>query len=248
MLYYKKIISFLKKLFKKLLTLVEFIVSTPIVLLIIIIRPFILIRFGSLYSYRIGHFAADTEAYLCNLDEKPHKAQIDIISCPKIVCNKHLKKMWARTFRIFPGSWLWEILDRSCQFWTRGDRHHIKLAGLSSDYKYFLNTSAHLNFTHEEEERGQKLLKQLGIPPGSNWICIHNRDSAYLDQVLPSQWAYHDYRDFSIQSMVSAADELTKRGYYVIRIGSIQSEKLSTPNQMIIDYSSSKYQSEFGDI
>ena len=34
-------------------------------LLIIILRPFILIRFGLLHSDRIGHFATNTELSLC---------------------------------------------------------------------------------------------------------------------------------------------------------------------------------------
>ena len=34
-------------------------------LLVIILRPFILIRFGLLHSDRIGHFATNTELSLC---------------------------------------------------------------------------------------------------------------------------------------------------------------------------------------
>ncbi|MGK5091544.1 TIGR04372 family glycosyltransferase [Deltaproteobacteria bacterium TL4] len=225
--------------------------TAPVVLLAVLVRPFILVRFGILRSERIGHFAADTEAYLCALDhEVSARKRLDIISCPEPVCNHYLRAMWARTFPITKGAWLWRLLDRSCQFWTRGDTHHIKLAGLSKYYKYLLTTPPHLHFTTEEEQRGRALLAQLGIPPDSKWICIHNRDSAYLDQTLGhiQQWSYHDYRDFSVQSMLSAAEELTKRGYFVIRMGSIQSETLSSSNRKIIDYASSPQRSDFGDI
>ena len=37
---------------------------------IIIVRPFILIRFGLLHSDRIGHFATNTELSLCEKKKK----------------------------------------------------------------------------------------------------------------------------------------------------------------------------------
>jgi putative glycosyltransferase (TIGR04372 family) len=247
--FYQKSYSAIKWLMRKCLLAVGFIMTTPIVLIVVLIRPFVLIRFGNLRGERIGHFSADTEAYLCILDHEKSVRRIDIVGCPKPICNHYLKQMWERTFLITPGAWLWSRLDQSCQFWTRGERHHVKLAGMSVDYKHILATPPHLSFTKEEEQRGQELLEQLGIPLDAPWICIHNRDSAYLDQVLTTtQWIYHDYRDFSIQSMISAAEELTKRGYFVIRMGSIQSEILSTPNHMIVDYACSPNRSEFGDI
>ena len=29
-----------------------------------------------------------------------------------------------------------------------------------------------------------KLLEELGIPKNSKWICIHNRDSSYLNKIF----------------------------------------------------------------
>ena len=40
----------------------------PVIFIVRIIRPFILIRFGTLCSSRIGHYAANTEIYLCERD------------------------------------------------------------------------------------------------------------------------------------------------------------------------------------
>ncbi|MBU1858300.1 MAG: TIGR04372 family glycosyltransferase [Verrucomicrobia bacterium] len=245
----RKVQLFSQLLPRRLLSLIGIIGAAPLVLFIVAIRPFVRLRFGTIVSQRIGHFAADTEAYLCAHDhENPRRRTIDVIGCPEPACNRQLQMMWARTLCLTPRAWLWNILDRACRFWTRGEVHHVKLYDRGSDYRLFLATKSHLGFTAEEHCRGQALLRKLGIPSGASWVCIHNRDGAYLDKALGGRWAYHDYRDFSVQTMVSAAEELSKRGYYVVRVGSIVEEALTSPDPKIIDYANSPLRSEFMDI
>jgi len=225
--------------------------AAPIVLLIVALRPIVLLRFGTMRYERIGHFAADTESYLCVRDREKlsRRTVMDVIGCPDPVCNQQLKVMWARTLRITSGAALWKFLDRACLFWTRGSVHHAKLVSRGSNYKLFIGTEPHLNFTEKEHSRGQALLQELGIPSNGSWVCIHNRDSSYLDQTLGGRsWAYHDYRDFSVQTMIAAAGELSRRGYYVVRVGSIVEEALTVPDPKIIDYANSPLRSDFMDI
>ena len=244
----RKVLSITKLLAGKAWLMFELAVSLPLVLLIAAIRPLVLLRFGTMLSDRIGHFSGNVEAYLCEQDiYKQSHPTIDIIGCPEPVCNRQLKKMWARMITIMPGAWLWKLLDRSCQFWTRGDTHHVKLDGIAS-YRLFLSTQPHLSFTEEEELRGGELMAQLGIPADKSFICLHNRDSEYLNKALGGSWAYHDYRDFSVQDMVLAAEELTRRGYYVLRMGSIVAEALVSINPKIIDYAMNSLRSDFADI
>ncbi len=40
----------------------------PVSLVIVLMRPWLLVRFGGLISTRIGHFAANTEVTLCEVD------------------------------------------------------------------------------------------------------------------------------------------------------------------------------------
>ena len=63
-IFFKKLISFLY-LF---LNLPIYVISIPIFIIIILIRPWYLIRWNKLYSNRIGHFAAYTELYCCERD------------------------------------------------------------------------------------------------------------------------------------------------------------------------------------
>lgn len=223
--------------------------ALPIVLLVVALRPFVLVRFGTLISKRIGHFAADTEAYLCARDRVPIRSRIvDFIGCPEPVCNHQLYKMFRRTIHIAPFWRLWNIIDRACLFFTHTDTHHVKLYDRNEDYKYRIGTEPHLSFTDEERELGWKLLLKMGVPVGSKWVCIHNRDSSYIDKTFGGRSEYHDYRDFSIQSMMLAAEELSRRGYYVFRVGSVVAEKLVSDNPKIIDYASSSFRCDFLDV
>lgn len=240
---------------KRILSFSSILAAAPLVLLIVLIRPLVLLRFGALVSQRIGHFVIDVEAYLCARDRaRAGRRIVDIIGCPEPVCNIQIKSMWERSLRITPGGILWERLAAACRFWTRGENHRVQLYGRRTDYKLFSNTKAHLTFTDDETQRGRELLHQLGIPWGASWVCIHNRDNAYLDKSLGVNRLYHgrsdydDYRNFSVKSMVEAADELVRRGYYVLRMGSVVAEELTSTNPGVIDYASCALRSDFADI
>ena len=55
-----------------------------------------------------------------------------------------------------------------------------------------------------------------------------NRSQRYLDEVynFNVNFSYHSYRNNSIDSYVPAAEELTKLGYYVIRMGHLVGVKI----------------------
>ncbi|MEQ8228962.1 MAG: TIGR04372 family glycosyltransferase [Rhodospirillales bacterium] len=63
---------------------------------------------------------------------------------------------------------------------------------------------------------------RLGIPQDSWFVCIHNRDPAYLTEAFPGQnWSHHDYRDCSISNYMAAAEHVVERGGYVFRVGNV---------------------------
>ena len=74
------------------------------------------------------------------------------------------------------------------------------------------------------------------------------RDSSYLNSIYGSKFTSHDYRNNNINNFLLAAEELTKLGYFVFRMGSIASEQIKTSNKKIIDYPFSKIKSDFLDV
>jgi len=234
-------------LLRKAHLLLGMVLAMPVVLVVRALRPLVLIRFGPLRSERIGHFAANTELYLCRRDMgMDDQRTIDIFYHTSPVCNQQLKRMWDRTLRVsrfaYPACRLVRLLP--------GYEEHVIPMPSDRDIHGLLGrTQVHLSFTPEEERLGCEELLGLGIPNGVPFVCVHSRDSAYLYTVFPNlrNWRYHDYRDSNITSFIPAAEELVRRGYFAVRTGAIVKEALQTTNQMIIDYAT-RGRTEFLDI
>ena len=230
--------------------------TAPIVFFIWALRPLLLLRFGVFNSDRIGAFAPEAQGCLLTQNRDLSGSwTFDFIGVRGPISNLQLLKMLARQIRVLPGAWLWLLLDRACLFWTRGSLHHANTRISLDHWPQFLNCPALLDFTVSENLEGKILLEALGVPSGAPWVCIHNRDSKYLETKVAASkfapgrsWDYHNYRDFSVKSMVLAAEELTKRGYFVLRMGAVVAEPLISTNPKIVDYASTLHQSDFADI
>jgi len=225
---------------------------TPSLLLAVlfarILRPFVLIRFGELFSSRIGHFTSNTEVYLCERDLNIHgRKGLDIFSINGGVCNRQLKKMWSRSIRISPFATGLDMINRAL---PGGERHRIEWRNDQNiDIHGALeSTQPHISFTAEEERAGWEALKKFGITGATPFVCFLSRDPAYLDKLFPmGDWRYHDYRDSDIKKFIFAAEELTRRGYFAVRMGAVVKEPIAVKNAMIIDYAA-KYRTEFLDL
>src|SRR4051812_7600254 len=82
------------------------------VLVIRILRPFVVIRIGSLYSERLGHFALNTELYLCERDagiNQHGRRCIDLFYHRARVANTQLDAMWRRLLHIWPARLLHRV-------------------------------------------------------------------------------------------------------------------------------------------
>ena len=230
--------------------------TAPIVFFIWALRPLLLIRFGVFSANRIGAFAPEAQGYLLKQKCKILRSRsADFVGVLGPISNLQLLKMLTRQIRVLPGAWLWLLLDRACLFWTRSSLHHANTHFSIDDWPQFLNYPALLHFTASEKLEGKILLEALGVTCDAPWVCIHNRDAEYLNLKLSASklapgksWAYHNYRDFSAKSMVMAAEELAKRGYFVLRMGAVVAEPLISTDPKIVDYASTPHQSDFADI
>lgn len=224
-------------------------VATAFIPLVLIraLRPFVLIRFGRIFSERIGGFITDIEYYFCGRDLGiQNRRAVDLFCYGEWISNSQLKKMCDRMLPMFNFVRYLFLLNRIL---PGGKMHTITIPYHDRDVHGFLRrTSVHLSFTDEEERLGQSSLRAMGIPEGAPFVCFHARDSAYLDALLPgTDWSYHDYRDTHVQNYLPAAEELTRRGYFVIRMGAVCKEKLILSNARIIDYAA-LWRTDFLDI
>lgn len=232
---------------RKLYIIPLILLAIPVILLVRALRPLIIIRFGKLISTRIGHFAGNTEVYLCERDAGLHGRRIlDIFYYSRTICNYQLKKMWDRSLITLPFA---AQLDRVNRLLPGGSKHIIPLDNGARDvYGLLERTPTHLSFTTEEEKLGYTTLQEFGISNGAPFICFHTRSAAYLNKEYPDiDWGYHNFRDSDIKTFFPAAEELGRRGYFVVRTGSNAEKRLKTANPMIIDYAI-KDRTEFLDI
>jgi putative glycosyltransferase (TIGR04372 family) len=251
-LYYKfKILFFL--IFNIFISIPFYLFAIPFVFLLRILEPYLLIRIGCLISSRIGHFAGNTELYLCERDSKiniPNKKYIDIFYFGHYpICNKYLAKKFSKLLIIYPKFLIKPIfvLNKLIPGWQKFE------IGQNSQHDRDVNnlldkSRLHFFFTNEEKVKGNIDVENIGIPPESKIVCLFVRDNEYLLQKLGRGYDYHNYRDCDIQNYLKAAEMLTKLGYYVVRMGAVVKQKLNSNNPMIIDYATSGKRSDFLDI
>ena len=223
--------------------------AVPGVLILVVVRllrPIVVIRFGELFSESLGHYALNTELFLCERGAGMHSQRtFDFFYNNSLrVCNVQLQKMWNRILPTFRFTRVVGILNR----YVPGGSHHVIPSSDRDVHGLLDQTKAHLSLTDDEERLGRAGLRGLGIPEGAPFICFYARDSVYMDKWLPGlNWRYHDYRNCSIHNYVPAAEELTCRGLFAIRMGAVVKEALTTKNAMIIDYAT-KGRTDFLDI
>ena len=261
-------------LFKKIAKYLLYIFLAPVIFSIYCLKPFRCIKLCELYSDRFPPFIATIEGFLYEKNNtQKYKNCIIFFYYQESIANRQIKIMAERLIRISHHRIFFKLLSQAIIFWGQKSNHILQLTNI--EYRKMLINHTHwvekgdretnwykhgktnLCFNPKEEQQGRQLLTKLGVKPGYNWICIQNRDNAYLNKSLPNQgskklgdgsWSYHDHRDSSINSMIAAAEFLASSDYYVLRMGAVVNEKLITNNSKIIDYANSQLRNDFLDL
>ncbi len=206
-------------------------------------------RAGLLRYDRIGHLAGNTERLLRRRAAGKDSGKLVLFSGPP--ANHQLLSMIARRLTVLrskPALW---VYTHGLLPFLRGTPLHETLPYQSNEYGDFAAARPQLVFTEDEESRGQRLLRSLGVSPGAPFICFHARDRAYLDAALThrsrEEWSYQDHRDCAIESYLPAAEALAAKGIYALRMGSAVAKPVSPRDGKVIDYAV-KCRSDFGDV
>lgn len=157
------------------------------------------------------------------------------------IANVRLMNIFSRYLNI--------VQEEDSEFWEYVTLYHaselnFERADLYDHYKDTRNylweipyvERIHLN--EAEVDEAEKKYRQLHIP--GEFVCIHARDSVYLENVYKSDiYKYHNYRDFSINSFDKLVGYLEDNGITVVRVGNGGKEKYSHPN--VIDFAMDCY-------
>lgn len=251
----------LKKFLKKNITLLKILISLPlytiyilILPLIVLVKPWCLVRIDHLRSIRIGPFAFSIQNYLYkkkNIDKKNNKRDIDLLFLHE-VSNTQLERMMRRQIRILPRFFLepmYVIIKFLSKYFNILNDHKIDFLNTDRDSDDFLiKMKSELNFTKKEELKGEDFLKKFNLTSNSKIVCLLVRDEGYLKKNFNNNFSYHDYRNGKVQDYILAIERMTQRGYFVFRMGKDVTSKLTISNPMYFDYALSNFRSDFLDI
>ena len=228
--------------------------AVPAVLLIRALRPIVLIRLGTLFSWRIGHFVADGAEQVARRQQHASNS-VDWFWLWK-TCNSQWECMIRRNFRVH--SWV-----RYLDWWNGvlpGGAAHERPSSLtrSIDVEGLLwRYNAKFPFLPDETNEALAWLRSKGWRDGEPFVCLLVRDEAYLANdplqgdgttAAYGRWSYHDFRDSDIDTYLPAIRWLAEQGIWVIRMGKLMAKPLRTDMDRVIDYAFDPSKSDLLDI
>ena len=255
----------IREAFRKLYLLIKIMASIPIniiaivpCLIIRLIRPWIIIRIERINAANFGNFVLDPAVYYLKKKlkiDQPISRHIDLlyIHHKDKIHNKQIAKMWKRKLN-FLSSYILHPINRVSKLIPGWKVHAIEEIESSKKGVGFDNLNDKcqpLEFTTEEEIYGKKMLSKFGLKDNDKFVCLAVRDSRYQLKKVPARfknWSYHNYRHWDIDKFILAAEEITKRNYYVFRMGVVAEKPFNSNNPKIIDYVNSNLRSDFLDV
>jgi len=100
-----------------------------------------------------------------------------------------------------------------------------------------------LRLREDHRRRGEAALRELGVPDGAWFVCVHSRDGGYS----PRDEYMQSYRNCEIESYVPAMQAIVDRGGWCVRVGDPSTKPLASLRG-VIDYAMSSYKSDWMDI
>ena len=235
-----------------------FLCALPTVLILWILKPVFWLKVGRLHITRLGHLALNTEVFLRRrqLGSYPDGPFYCFLAGPSNfanhpLCNHQLLDMHKRVIPVSKSIILTAIYTGMLPIlkWTPFYQS-LDIHWTNNHYHELNNAEPALSFTPDEIEKGRKLLNEMNVDLDKDeYVCIYARDKAYLKALdTKTNWDYHNFRNFEIDSLIETAKYLIDKGFVVIRVGSIAENPINFSHEKLIDYPFSGHQSDFLDI
>lgn len=181
-----------------------------VILLSSIINIFLKIRFGIIYTSRIGHLCYNVEVYL----NSRNNDEFTFFGTQKRIANKLILENWRLNKRVYFnkfGFYGYFFLKRIFP----KNKMLIQWEELYPNYSKLISKNKIFNTNFLKKNKDQILKKKKIKTP---FICFHNRDSNYLKHI-GGDGNDHDFRDYKFLDYSSSIKYLSSKAIYSIRMG-----------------------------
>ena len=212
-------------------------------------RPVFIVRLS--YKGRITQYMVPMELHLRNANQLNRK-YLMIFLMPAATPNEAVRTVYRR-YSIIVDSHFPNFIRRTFSILSvlLKNRFTPELP----NWQHLWRLKPATTLIDDEVKFGEKLLEKLGIPKDAQYVCLGVKESAYYASITPDRGYGQDLRHQALDSRIvdirnymAAATYLTKKGIYVVRVGSVVGAPLPKErHSMIIDYATT-YRSELGDI
>ena len=201
------------------------------------------VRFHSLWSTRIGEFLGRYTIIErdCRINEEQRILDVFVLSdCINV--NKRLAKVMSRHICI--------IDEDEASFWVYFiKKTRLKMFFKPEEWNRYVIRSTEIVFDPQktvklmelsELEEAEAKCKYGKMKIESPFICIANRDPAYLETLNSNiDYSYHNYRDSSVKQFMLVAEYFKGKNIQSVRMGREAIERVEFEN--CIDYANDYY-------
>ena len=220
-----------------------------------ILRPIVHVELCIVAFHRYGHLALEPEIFLGEKEMRskgvrknrfPIRVQWWSFGPKRFQANQFLVSKWKEVLWALPSWWVnaLHLVGKSVPF-LQLDEPNMSVRGSCNSLD---QTSAHLQMTNAEIERGRAALPGLGINPEKPYACLVVRDGGYYASLGENESDGYSFMNFDVSTFEQAALSLVQRGYQVVRMGAGSAAAFGAGQPLVIDYANSDLRSEFLDI
>ena len=234
-------------LVRKFSTRVKLILRLPIggitVLVCYAIKPLITIRFGHIYTSRIGHLCHNMDNYLA--DRRARKSnEFAVFKTDSRISNETIYLIWRNKKNII----FTNFADHPLWFLTTFIPNSSLLISwqneLNPEYTNVSSTPSNIDVSEFDGLECEVLFKHNKI--STPYICLHNRDSDYLNH-YGSDGNFHDFRDFNFDDFDLGINQIATSGIMSVRLGEKIQVDYKTKNKKFVSMTESK-RSDYSDV
>lgn len=223
-----------QRVIRKLVTMMLAVILLPMSLILY----FFNVRRFCVFSDRIGHLAVEPDALLKAQSLGLIKSRRWFILAPTHrVSNPHLMFYWQQYFTVFHSAiscyllnamTLWPFMRFEATIFINNSKGTQLAYEVNARWQ---GRAPILSLTKEDNFWGDEQFAKLGLPKGAWFVAVHAREGGFS----PADEVLHSHRNGSIDKLIPAINEITKRGGWVVRLGDPTMKPLPNIPQ-VIDY------------